>query len=179
MHLHLLHLHLNRKNFCYFPFRQTLIAWITCINPFFRWVICQFCCSTTQGILLQLMLPCVQFCPTDLRIEISHCGCFYVFLSQYFHFDWSWGELGWEVVQEVRQVAGFSMDNPHDVVSCLENMISSKLKLISITELATSMHQFDQYLYHTWDESSLKAKVTNSWANLCLWPTEREESWDV
>lgn len=89
-------------------------SWMTkdknCVNPFFSGD-----CD-------------VWLCPTDLRVEISHSGGFYVFLSQYFHFDWSWGELGWEVVQEVRQVAGFSMDNPHDVVSCLENMVNSTFK---------------------------------------------------
>lgn len=86
------------------------------------------------------MFSCVQFGPTDLRVEISHGGGFYVFLSQYFHFDWSWGELGREVVQKIRQVAGFSMDNPHDVVSCLKYMVSSKFKLVSITELVASMY---------------------------------------
>lgn len=67
------------------------------------------------------LFPFMCLCSTDLRVEISHSRGFYVFLSNYFHFHRSRRKLGWEVVQKVRQVLGFSVDDSHDITSSLQN----------------------------------------------------------
>ena len=62
------------------------------------------------------------------------------FFCQYFNFDWSCWEFGGEVIQEIRQVAGFSVDDSHDIMSCLENRVSRSIQIISIIWILEKIH---------------------------------------
>lgn len=88
-----------------------------------------------------MLFPSAIVFPTDLRVEIRHRGGFNILLSQYFHLNGSRGELGGEVIQEVGQVAGLSVDDPHDVVSRLQNMSGCTLGEFEITNLQACVDQ--------------------------------------